>query len=71
MFVSAAAAICAAVDSGRAFVAEAWSASEPLRVRIGVHTGVAELRDGDYFGWSLNRAARLLSVAHGGQIVFS
>ena len=37
----------------------------------GVHTGEAELRDGDYYGSALNRAARLMSVAHGDQIVIS
>ena len=40
-------------------------------VRMGVHTGVAEERDGDYFGPTLNRAARVMAVAHGGQIVVS
>ena len=43
----------------------------PLRVRMGMHTGDAEVRDGDYYGTALNRAARLMSVAHGGQIVVS
>ena len=43
----------------------------PLLVRMGVHTGAAELRDGDYYGTALNRAARIMSVAHGGQIVVS
>ena len=43
----------------------------PLRVRMGVHTGTAEMRDGDYFGTALNRAARLMAVAHGGQVVVS
>jgi predicted ATPase/class 3 adenylate cyclase len=42
-----------------------------LRVRMGIHTGEAELRDGDYYGSVLNRAARLMSVAHGGQILLS
>ena len=45
--------------------------SEPLLVRVGIHTGVAELRDGDYFGSAVNRAARLEGIAHGGQIVMS
>ena len=43
----------------------------PLRVRMGLHTCEAELRDGDYYGSAVNRAARLMSVAHGGQIVVS
>lgn len=42
-----------------------------LKVRMGLHTGEAELRDGDYYGQSLNRAARIMSVAHGGQILLS
>ncbi|MDX2379101.1 MAG: adenylate/guanylate cyclase domain-containing protein [Acidimicrobiia bacterium] len=49
------------------------SDSEPfqLSVRMAVHTGEASERDGDYFGGPVNRAARLMSVAHGGQIVVS
>jgi len=43
----------------------------PIKVRMGVHTGEAELRDGDYYGQALNRAARIMSVAHGGQILVS
>src|SRR5262249_22314769 len=42
-----------------------------LRVRIAVHTGEAEVRDGDYFGPALNRIARLLAVGHGGQVLLS
>jgi predicted ATPase len=38
---------------------------------MGLHTGVAELREGDYYGSAVNRAARLMSVAHGGQVVVS
>ena len=41
---------------------ERWAATGPLRVRMGVHTGEAELRDGDYFGTAVNRAARLMAV---------
>ena len=51
--------------------AEDWGAPGPLRVRMGLHTGVAEVRDGDYYGGVLNRAARLMAIAHGGQIVAS
>jgi predicted ATPase/class 3 adenylate cyclase/DNA-binding CsgD family transcriptional regulator len=42
-----------------------------IRVRTGLHTGSAELRDGDYYGTAVNQAARIMSVAHGGQIVLS
>ena len=42
-----------------------------IKVRMGLHTGVAELRDGDYFGASLNRAARIMSAAHGDQVLLS
>ena len=38
---------------------------------MGLHTGVAELRDGDYFGAALNRAARIMSAAHGEQVLLS
>ena len=40
-----------------------------LPVRMGVATGEAELRDGDYFGTVLNRAARVMAAGHGGQIL--
>ncbi|MEO8357454.1 MAG: adenylate/guanylate cyclase domain-containing protein [Chloroflexota bacterium] len=43
----------------------------PLKVRMGLHTAEAELRDGDYYGQSLNRAARIMSIGHGGQILLS
>jgi len=42
-----------------------------LRVRMGLHTGEAELREGDYYGQTLNRAARIMSAGHGGQILIS
>jgi predicted ATPase len=40
-------------------------------VRMGVHTGEAEARAGDYFGSAVNRAARLMSIGHGGQVLVS
>jgi len=43
----------------------------PLRVRMALHTGEAELRDGDYFGPTLSRISRLLSAGHGGQVLLS
>jgi class 3 adenylate cyclase len=68
-------AIAGAIAAQRALAAEDWSAIapgfEPLAVRMGLHTGLAELRDGDYFGPPLNRAARLMSAGHGGQVLLS
>jgi predicted ATPase/class 3 adenylate cyclase len=43
----------------------------PLKVRMALHTGVMEERDGDYFGQPLNRVARLLAIGHGGQVLLS
>jgi len=43
----------------------------PLKVRIAIQTGQAELRDADYFGPPLNRVARMLAIAHGGQVLLS
>src|SRR5438105_7539186 len=42
-----------------------------LKVRMAIHAGEAELRDGDYFGPALNRVARLLAAGHGGQVLLS
>ncbi|MSO79561.1 MAG: adenylate/guanylate cyclase domain-containing protein [Acidimicrobiia bacterium] len=64
-------ALAAAIDAQRALVAEDWLLPEPLKVRMGVHTGAAELRDGDYYGPAVNRAARLAAAAHGEQVVAS
>ncbi len=64
-------AVTAARDIQRALRAEAWPTKEPLRVRIGVHTGEAELRNNDYFGSAVNRCARIRAIAHGGQTLVS
>ena len=70
-FGAAQEAVDAAVAAQLALVAESWPATGPLLVRMGIHSGTAELRGGDYYGSTLNRAARLMSTAHGGQIVVS
>ena len=70
-FATASDAIDAAVDAQLALAAESWPETGPLRVRMGVHTGAAAVRDGDYYGTALNRAARLMSVGHGGQVLVS
>ena len=48
-----------------------WPDGVAIRVRVGVHTGEAEERDGNYFGSTLNRAARIMSAGHGGQVLVS
>ena len=70
-FSTADAGVSAAIAAQRTLGAAPWGETGVLRVRMGLHTGVASLRDGDYFGTSLNRAARLMGVAHGGQVVCS
>ena len=51
--------VMATLACQQALAGEAWTGLPgPLRVRMGLHTGEAELRDGDYFGSTLNRAAR-------------
>ncbi|MFI5047982.1 MAG: ATP-binding protein [Acidimicrobiia bacterium] len=71
VFPTARGAIDGAVAIQLALAAEAFDATGPLQVRIGVHTCEAEYRDGDYYGSEVNRAARLMSVANGDQIVVS
>jgi predicted ATPase/class 3 adenylate cyclase len=65
-------AVDAALTAQRLLFSEAWSEEiGSLRVRMALHTGAAEERDGDYFGPPLNRVARLLSSGHGGQMLLS
>ena len=71
VFESAAAAVGAALDAQRAIRDADWGEIRVLRVRMAVHSGTAEVRDGDYFGPSLNRSARILAIGHGGQILAS
>lgn len=70
-FLTSSAAVSAAASIQRALAVEEWSTSAPLTVRMGIHGGVCESRDGDYFGPTVNRTARLQSLAHGGQIIVS
>lgn len=78
-FADVAGALAAALQAQRALHAEPWEAIGlpcarvrtgrvvPLRVRMALHTSAVELRGGEYFGPPLNRVARLLAAAHGGQ----
>jgi len=70
-FSAAKAALDAALAAQRNLAAESWPTSRPIVVRMGLHAGVCEERDGDYFGPAVNRTARLLAVASGGQVLVS
>lgn len=61
----------AALKAQQAIVNEDWGVIGSLKVRMGMHTGEVFERDGDYFGASLNHVSRLMSAAHGGQILVS
>ncbi len=62
-------AALAACEAQIALAAQAWPEIGPLKVRAAIHVGTAEQRGGDYFGPALNRCARLLALAHGGQVL--
>jgi predicted ATPase/class 3 adenylate cyclase len=62
----------AALACQLALLEEGWAEEVgAIRVRMALHAGAAEERDGDYFGPPLNRVARLLSASHGGQVLLS
>jgi predicted ATPase/class 3 adenylate cyclase/DNA-binding CsgD family transcriptional regulator len=70
-FADPSAALAAAVAVQRAVGREPWPPGSPIRVRTALHSGTCVPRDGDYVGPVVNRAAGLLSVAHGGQALVS
>ena len=70
-FKDPAVALVAAFEAQCALNAEDFSAVDGLRVRMALHSGSADERDGDYFGRTVNRVARLLAIGHGGQVLVS
>jgi predicted ATPase/class 3 adenylate cyclase/DNA-binding SARP family transcriptional activator/tetratricopeptide (TPR) repeat protein len=70
-FPSASDAAAAAVDAQRKLAAQEWPADARITVRMGLHTGTAHERDGDYFGTVVNRASRIGAAGHGGQVLLS
>jgi predicted ATPase/class 3 adenylate cyclase len=75
-FPTAAAAVEAALEAQLALatqqdVRDGQSEQPIIKVRMSLHTGSAELRDGDYFGAALSRVARILNIAHGGQVLLA
>ena len=71
-FTSPTEAVHAAVEAQIGLGARSWGATGPLRARMGLHMGEGRLRtDGQYVNQPLNRCARLMAIAHGGQVVIS
>jgi predicted ATPase/class 3 adenylate cyclase len=70
-FPTATGAAQAAVSAQRALHAHAWPQEEPLRVRMGMHTGEGRRGGDDYLGIDVNRAARISAAGHGGQVLVS
>jgi predicted ATPase/class 3 adenylate cyclase len=71
VFPLASNAVAAACALQVALAQEPFPEEIPMKVRIALHTGEAEMRDGDYYGSVVNRCARLRSAAHGGQVLIS
>lgn len=71
VFPAASAAAGAAVQAQHALRSQDFSSVEDASVRMALHSGTAEERDGDFFGPAVNRVARLLAIAHGGQVLLS
>jgi class 3 adenylate cyclase len=70
-FADPAAALRASAEIQRALAAEAWPASTRFAVRIGLHRGPAEPRQGTYVAIAVHEAARIAASGHGGQVVVS
>ena len=71
VFASAVGGLSACLTAQRGLVDEPWGEMGALRVRMGLHSGEAQTRTGDYFGPTVNRAARIMAVGHGGQVLLS
>lgn len=71
VFQSAREAVRGAAEMQRRLANVEWPTPRPLRVRASIHSGPAELDLGDYYGPTVNRAARLRAIAHGGQTLMS
>ena len=70
-FVDAGDAVAASVSAQRALIEHEWAGVNPVRVRMGLHTGEAIVTEDGYTGIDVHRAARIGSAGHGGQILAS
>ena len=71
VFGSATDAVDACLAAQGMLAAAQWPETGPLRVRMGLHSGQAEQRANDFFGQTVNRAARIMAAGHGGQVLVS
>ena len=71
VFRRASDAVAAAAQIVEVIEAADWSTPEPIRVRVGVHTGEADLRDGDYYGTAVNLCARIRGLAEPNRVLIS
>src|ERR1041385_3831634 len=71
VFEDVAGALEAATSAQHHLHAHGWPRGTSVRVRMGMHTGVASLRGDDYMGIDVHRAARIAAAAHGGQVLLS
>jgi predicted ATPase/class 3 adenylate cyclase len=70
-FESAADAMVASVAAQQAMTSHRWPSEGVMRIRVGVHAGMAFARDGDYVALALHQAARVVNAASGGQVIAS
>jgi predicted ATPase/class 3 adenylate cyclase len=71
MFREAPSAAWAAAEAQVSLDKASWPTSAPVRVRMGLHTGIGTLGGDDYVSVDVNRAARIAALAHGGQVLVS
>ena len=71
VFEDPAAAVTASLSGQRGLRDQSWGPTGPLHVRMGMHIGESLARAGDYYGTAVNRAARVMAAANGGQILVS
>ncbi|HLK55733.1 MAG TPA: adenylate/guanylate cyclase domain-containing protein, partial [Chthonomonadaceae bacterium] len=71
VFADAADALSAACALQQAYQQEPWPESAPIKVRMALHSGEGGLRNGDYYGPTVNRCARLRAIGRGGQVLLS
>ena len=70
-FARATDAVLAAVDMQRSLASHAWPHGVTVQVRMGLHTGEPQLSSENYVGLDVHHAARIMSAAHGGQVLLS